>query len=99
MLSALESMVKVLLDLVTYIAAAAVTVLNLFFDGLTIAGSAAIELLPELPLMETHLDSTVVAQANWFFPFGGIVTTLVAMLTLYVIWMGVRYFLRLIRAA
>jgi uncharacterized membrane protein len=99
MISFLETIVKLFTELVTYIAAGAVTVLNLVFDGLSVAGTAIIEALPELPVLTEHITPKLLAEANWFFPFGGVAAMLTTMLTAFILWMAVRYFLRLVRAA
>jgi hypothetical protein len=98
-ISFLENIFKVLSELVLYVVAGAVTVVNLFFDGVGIAINAALGVLPEIGVGETKITPELLEEANWFFPFGGIIAVLTTMLTAYLIWLAVRYFLRLVRAA
>jgi hypothetical protein len=99
MISLLIAILKGVSEFGTYVAAGSVTVLNLLFAAVAVTVNAAIALLPSISVGETKLAGGLLEELNWFFPFGGIVTVLTTMLTAYLIWMGVRYILRLVRAA
>jgi hypothetical protein len=99
MINLLLQLVQLFTDFAIYVASGVVTVLNVFFEGIAVLVNVAIAVLPTIPIGETKLTPKFVEEANWFFPFGGITTVLSTMLTAYLAWMGVRYILRLSRAA
>ncbi len=99
MISFLESILKVFTEIGTYIVAAVVTFVNLMFKGSEIALNAALSILPTMPEAPGKLDSKLLEEINWFFPFAAIVSALTAGLVMYGVWLAVRWFLRVVRAA
>lgn len=98
MLGLLQTIAQGILDFGSFITAGCVAVINLFFDGITVAAEAAFLLLPSMPSVPTF-QPELLAEANWWYPFGAVATGATTALALYVSWLVVRWLLRLVRAA
>ncbi len=99
MISFLEAILTVLENVWIYVATALVTVVNLFFNGVGLMIDGVMALLPGISIGETKITPTLLEEINRFFPFDGIVATLTTMLAVYLVWMGFRFILRMLRAA
>jgi hypothetical protein len=98
MLGALDTLIQAILEMASFVAAGAIEVLNLLFAALTLAGEAAQALLPGLPNVAT-IAGEILGGFAWFYPIGQIVAFFATIITMFLVWLGVRYLLRLVRAA
>jgi hypothetical protein len=97
MISFLESILEVISNLGIYIVASAVTVINLVFDGFDFTVEALLAVLPEIPVPEAKIANSILEEANWWYPFGDEMVALTAALTMLVVWIGVRFMLKMLK--
>lgn len=98
MLGLLEFLAQGFVDIPWLIMAGVIEVLNGVFDVVALAGVAAMALLPSMPSIGSF-NLEVLAEANWFYPFGAIASFMISALVMFGLWMAVRYILRVVRAA
>lgn len=98
MLGLLEDIFDAVDSFTILVANGLITVVNLFFHGISLLISGLFLLLPELPTA-TPPPAEWLENANWFYPFGIAASSVATGITLYLGWMAVRYVLRLVRAA
>lgn len=98
MLSFLETIAEAIVSMSVFVLNALIGFVNLIFGGITVAVTAAFSVLPEIP-PGSKFDSEFLEYANWFYPFGSVASAFGACVTMYLVWMGVRFVLRMVRAA
>lgn len=69
---------------------------NLIMLAIGVALTAALALLPTMNDAPA-LSGTWIGWMNWFFPVGGVLSILTAAISLYLVFLGVRYVLRVAR--
>ncbi len=98
MLSVLETMVEAIVNFGKMV----LWGLETCFNAISYATGVALEVIfTRLPSMPTvpKLNSGLLEEINWFYPFDVVFAALAAGVTMYLGWMGVRFLLRLLRAA
>lgn len=90
MIGLLKNIVEIFLFIPDYFLYAIETAFNLFMDGIDAIFIAAATLVP-LPSVPSAPEW--VAELNWFFPVGAIITIATPILTGYIAFLGVRWIL------
>lgn len=84
----LEDILSIFENIPLYILLAIEEGINLIIDLVELIAAAAVAILPELPEVGTP---PYLAQANWFFPIGDIVSVMGTLLFAYGVWLGVKW--------
>ncbi len=87
MLGLLENIVEIIGNVPAYILYAIETIINLVFSGIQAVFSVATSLigLPAIPV------PSYIAEINWFFPIGSVVSIMTPIVSGYVSFLLVRY--------
>lgn len=87
MLGLLENIVEIIGNVPAYILYAIESIINLVFSGVQAVFSVATSLIP-LPAIPVP---SFIAEINWFFPIGSVVSIMTPIVSGYVLFLAVRY--------
>jgi len=87
MLGLLENIVEVIGNFPGYILYAIETVSNLFFTAIQAVFTAVTTLIP-LPSLPVP---SYIAEINWFFPVGAVITIMTPLVTGFITWLAIRW--------
>jgi hypothetical protein len=88
MLGLLQDIFDIFKNIPDYILLAGEEAINGVISLAEAIAAAAVLVLPELPEVGTP---PYLAEANWFFPIGAVISVAVPLVTAYGIWLGVKW--------
>jgi hypothetical protein len=71
---------------------------NLIIVGVGVAIDAIATVMPNMPTYTPFMPTDALSAANWFYPFGALVTAIGTLITLWTAWLLIRIALNWLRA-
>jgi hypothetical protein len=94
----LGNILSALEDLPNLILQGCVDMCNYFFAFVGACVNGLFALLPGMPTAPSIPGGVYLNWLNWFYPVGDLLTGIAALITMYLIYLGVRWALNLLRA-
>lgn len=88
MISLLENIVEIFLNIPAYIIYAVESIINLFFSAVEGVWIAATSLIP---LPEVPKPPEFISNINWFFPIGALIAVITPVLVGYIAFLAIRW--------
>lgn len=72
-------------------------VINLVLAGIGEGANDVFKVLPSMPELP-KIPLEYLEYANWWYPFGPVATFIATVVTMYLVWMGYRYIMKVVKA-